>query len=140
MTTDLTVTRIAHSCPITYVIQGGDRTVWFGGDTLKIPELDTLPDRFGRFDLALFPTNGLRIRPLGGRQVVMSATEAAELAATLRPTVAVPHHYAFTSGWLGNRQITQGEREPLRFAGAVAALAPDTIVRVVLPGQPVRVP
>jgi L-ascorbate metabolism protein UlaG (beta-lactamase superfamily) len=140
---DVTVTATPgkHGVPeVTYVIQGGSRTVWFGGDTLKIPELDALPDRFGPFDLALLPTNGLRIRFLGGQPVVMNATEAAALTATLRPKVALPHHYAFTSGWLGDRQITQGERAPLRFADAVAELAPETVVHVVLPGQPVVVP
>ena len=125
---------------VTYVVQGGDRTVWFGGDTLKIPELDRLPDRFGPFDLALLPTNGLRIRFLDDKQVVMSAGEAAELTATLQPTVAVPHHYAFSSGWLGNRIITRADRDPRHFADAVAERSPDTAVRIVLPGMPVRVP
>jgi L-ascorbate metabolism protein UlaG (beta-lactamase superfamily) len=120
---------------VTYVIQGGGRTVFFGGDSLKIPELDALPGRFGAFDLALLPTNGLCIRPAGGLQVVMNATEAAELTATLRARVAIPHHYAFTSGRLGDLMITEGEREPLRFASEVARLAPSTQVRVVLPGQ-----
>lgn len=125
---------------VTYVIEGGGRTVYFGGDTLKIPELDELPQRFGHFDLALLPTNGLCIRPMGNAQVVMNATEAAELTAVLRPTVAVPHHYAFISGWLGSRTITRSDRDPRHFADAVAKLAPDTTVRMILPGTPVRIP
>ena len=127
-----------HGVPeITYVVQGGDRTVYFGGDTLNIPELAELPSRFGPFDLALLPTNGLRIRPLGNRPVVMNALEAASLVATLRPAVAVPHHYAFHSGWLGDRMITRGDRDPRHFADAVARLAPDTRVIITLPGSPV---
>jgi L-ascorbate metabolism protein UlaG (beta-lactamase superfamily) len=125
---------------VTYVIRGGGRTVYFGGDTLKIPELDELPDRFGAFDLALLPINGLCIRPAGGMQVVMDATEAAELTATLRARVAVPHHYAFTSGRLGDLLITEGHREPVAYAEAAARLAPATTVRLVLPGMPVQVP
>lgn len=62
---------------ITYVLQGGKRTVYFGGDTLAIPELRELPGRFGHFDLALLPVNGLCIRPVNGQQVVMNATQAA---------------------------------------------------------------
>ena len=124
---------------VTYVLQGGGRTVFFGGDTLKIPELDALPDRFGPFDLALLPINGLCIRPAGNRQVVMNAAEAAELTATLRPRVAVPHHYAFTSGRLGDLLITKASRSPLAFASAVARVSPDTAVRIVLPGVPVAV-
>jgi L-ascorbate metabolism protein UlaG (beta-lactamase superfamily) len=125
---------------VTYVVQGADRTVFFGGDSLKIPELDELPSRFGSFDLALLPTNGLCIRPAGGTQVVMDAHEAADLAATLRPTVAIPHHYAFTSGRLGDLLITSGDRNPTHFADAVAAVAPEIDVRLVLPGLPVRIP
>lgn len=119
---------------ITYVIQGDGRTAYFGGDTLKFPELDELPERFGAFDLALLPINGLCVRPAGNRQVVMNATEAAELTATLRARVAVPHHYAFTSGRLGDLLITKAEREPVAFAEAVRRLSPETEVRLLLPG------
>jgi L-ascorbate metabolism protein UlaG (beta-lactamase superfamily) len=117
---------------VTFVLQGGGRTVFFGGDSLLVPEMAELPRRFGPFDLALLPTNGLCIRPLGGEQVVMNAAEAAELTAILRPRVAIPHHYAFTSGRLGDLLITKGSREPLEFA---ARVGPETEVRVVLPGQ-----
>ncbi|MFG1610253.1 MBL fold metallo-hydrolase [Actinoplanes sp. NPDC049265] len=117
---------------VTFVLQGGGRTVFFGGDSLLVPEMAELPQRFGAFDLALLPTNGLCIRPLGGEQVVMNAAEAAELTAILRPRVAIPHHYAFTSGRLGDLLITKGSREPLKFA---AGVNPETEVRVVLPGQ-----
>ncbi|MFY9926861.1 MAG: MBL fold metallo-hydrolase [Streptosporangiaceae bacterium] len=138
---DLTVTAAPgkHGVPeITYVIQGGERTVYFGGDTLSIPELTELPGRFGHFDLALLPTNGLCIRPMNGQQVVMNAIEAAELTAILKPTLAIPHHYAFTSGWLGDRLITQSDPDPRHFADAVRKLAPETAVRLTLPG--VKVP
>ena len=37
--------------------------MYFAGDTMLIPELKTLPERFPRFDISLLPTNGLRIRP-----------------------------------------------------------------------------
>ena len=124
---------------VTYVIQGGDRSVYFGGDTLCIPQLGELPDRFGRFDLALLPVNGLCVRPANGMQVVMNAHEAAELTSVLKPAVAVAHHYAFSSGWLGDRMITKGDRDPRRFADAAAELAPETTVRITLPGQPVVV-
>lgn len=125
---------------VTFVIQGGGRTVFFGGDSLRVPELDTIPDRFGPVDIAVLPTNGLCVRPLGMRQVVMDAEEAAGLTAVLRPTVAVPHHYAFHSGRLGDRMLTRGDQDPRHYADAVARLAPAVAVRLVLPGTPVRVP
>lgn len=72
---DLTVTATPgqHGVhEVTFVIQAGGRTVFFGGDSLRVPELDEIPERFGAIDLAILPTNGLCIRPLnlaqGGRR------------------------------------------------------------------------
>ncbi len=125
---------------VTFVLQGGGRTVFFGGDSLRVPELDTIPDRFGPVDLAILPVNGLCIRPMNRRQVVMSAQDAAGLTAALRPALAIPHHYAFHSGWLGDRMITQADQDPRHYAEAVARTAPQVDVRLVLPGTPVTVP
>jgi len=122
------------------VLQGGERTAWFGGDTLSIPELGQLPDRFGRFDLALLPVNGLCIRPMNDAQVVMNAAEAAALTAVLRPALAIPHHYAFTSGWLGDRMITRSDPDPRHYAAAAAEQAPGTAVRLTVPGERTPVP
>ena len=68
---------------------------------MLIPELGEIPRRLGRISLALLPTNGLHIRPANNMQVVMNAQEAAELTAILDPELAIPHHYAFTKGFLG---------------------------------------
>jgi L-ascorbate metabolism protein UlaG (beta-lactamase superfamily) len=136
---DLTVTAAPgkHGVyEITFVISGGDRSVYFAGDTMLIPELLTLPDRFGQFDVALLPVNGLRIRPQFNKQVVMNAEQAAELTAVLRPRVAVPHHYAFTSGRIGDKLATKGDRDPGLFVSAARTLAPDAAVRVLEPGEP----
>lgn len=119
---------------VTFVLSDGQRTVYFAGDSMAIPELRELPGRFGTIDVALLPTNGLRIRPQFNKQVVMDATEAAELTAALNPQLAMPHHYAFTSGRLGDRLMTKSDRDPRRFADACARLAPATTVRVVQPG------
>ena len=140
---DVTVTAAParHGVPeITYVLQGGERTVYFGGDTLAIPELRELPDRFDHFDLALLPTNGLCIRPMNLEQVVMNAIQAAELTAVLRPDVAIPHHYAFTSGWLGDRLITRSDADPRHFAEAARQSAPATTVLLNPPGGRVSIP
>ncbi|MGH3210454.1 MAG: MBL fold metallo-hydrolase, partial [Trebonia sp.] len=95
-----------HGVPeITYVLRGGGRTVYFGGDTLSIPELRELPGRFGHFDLALLPTNGLCIRSLDDQQVVMDATEAAGLAGVLRP-----RHLRVLACRMPRAAVRQGER------------------------------
>ena len=106
---------------------------------MLIPDLLTLPDRFPRFDLSLLPTNGLRIRPQLNRQVVMNAEQAAELTAVLRPGLTIPHHYAFTGGWLGDRLLAHGDRDPLHLVEAARRLAPGSPVRITSPGERVKV-
>jgi L-ascorbate metabolism protein UlaG (beta-lactamase superfamily) len=119
---------------ITFVIQAGNETIYFAGDTMVIPELSELTNRFGAIDLALLPTNGLCIRPLGDMQVVMNAQEAAELTAMLKPKLVMPHHFAFTSGWLGDRLLTKKDRDPRHFEKLASRLAPLSSVRIVEPG------
>jgi L-ascorbate metabolism protein UlaG (beta-lactamase superfamily) len=128
-----------HLVPeITAIFQHADRTVFFGADTLYIPELAEVASRFPRLDLALLPINGLRIRPLLNRKIVMDAREAGYLTRTLSPAVAVPIHYAFTGGPLADRLLLKHDRRPEPFLAAVAELAPDTQARVLAPGQPLQ--
>ncbi|MGH1553207.1 hypothetical protein ACRAWF_18280 [Streptomyces sp. L7] len=93
-----------------------------------------MPERLGHISVALLPTNGLHIRPADDMQVVMNADEAAELTAVLKPELAVPHHYAFTKGFLGDQLITRSDKNPLRYQDAARDLAPGTSVRIVEPG------
>jgi L-ascorbate metabolism protein UlaG (beta-lactamase superfamily) len=119
---------------VTFVLRSGPEAVYFAGDTMLIPELGEIPQRLGHISLALLPTNGLHIRPANNMQVVMNAQEAAELTAILKPELAIPHHYAFTKGFLGDRLITSSDKNPLRYRDASRDLAPETSVRVVEPG------
>jgi L-ascorbate metabolism protein UlaG (beta-lactamase superfamily) len=66
----------------------------------------------------------------------MNAEQAAELTAALRPRVTVPHHYAFTSGRIGDRLMTKGDRDPAHFVAAARRLAPGSTVQVLEPGEP----
>lgn len=124
---------------VTFLIQAEARTVFFGGDSLRVPELDEIPERFGKIDLAILPVNGLCVRPANMRQVVMDAEQAAALTAVLNPTVALPHHYAFHSGYLGDRIMTKGDQDPRHYTDALARIAPQITSRIVLPGTPVTV-
>jgi L-ascorbate metabolism protein UlaG (beta-lactamase superfamily) len=92
---------------VTFVIQAGGRTVFFGGDSLRVPELDEIPGRFGRIDLAILPVNGLCVRPANMLQVVMDAEQAAALTAVLNPTVALPYIESINEG---TRRPTAGRR------------------------------
>jgi len=140
---ELTVTATPgqHGVPeVTFVISAHGRSVFFGGDSLRVPELDEIPERLGPIDLAILPTNGLCIRPAGLAQVVMDAEQAAELTAVLQPALAIPHHYAFHSGFLGDRMITRADQNPRHFTAALALIAPEIASRIVLPGVEVSVP
>ncbi|MEU0540474.1 MBL fold metallo-hydrolase [Nocardia sp. NPDC005978] len=138
---EVTAAPAGHSVPeVTFVLRADGHTVYFGADTLRIPELDEIAHRFPDLDLALLPINGLRIRPALNRQVVMDAAEAAELTRVLRARVAVPIHYAFSSGPIGDRVMTKAERNrPDLYRDAVADLAADTTVHILDPGRPLRV-
>ena len=79
---------------------------------MRMSELDVVARRFDEIDLALLPINGLTIRPLLNRQVVMNAAEAAHLTRTLRPRLAVPIHYALTGGPIRDRLLLKNDPGP----------------------------
>ena len=133
----VTATPAKHKVPeVTFMLEGAGSRVFFGADTLRIAELDDLVGRFGEIDLALLPINGLTIRPLLNRQVVMNAVEAADLTRVLRPRLAVPIHYAFTGGPIRDRFLLKKDPRPEVFLDAAADVAPDTKVHVLHPGEP----
>ena len=139
----ITVTAVPgkHGVPeITYMLQVAERTVYFGGDTLLIPELSEIPRRFGAIDVALLAINGLQIRPQGNKQVVMNPLDAAELCRIIRPRYAVPIHYTFTGGPILNTFVLKyaGTSEEVlqEFQQAVGQLAPETTARILAPGEP----
>jgi L-ascorbate metabolism protein UlaG (beta-lactamase superfamily) len=131
----ITATPAKHGVyEVTFVLRSGTDAVYFAGDTMLIPELSQIPQRLGHISLALLPTNGLHIKPANNRQVVMNAQQAAELTAILKPELAIPHHYAFTKGFLGDRLITSSDKNPRHYRDASRDLAPDTTVRIIEPG------
>jgi L-ascorbate metabolism protein UlaG (beta-lactamase superfamily) len=126
-----------HGVPeISYVIQANDATVYFGGDTLLIRELREMAVRFPSIQLALLAANGLRVL---GKQVVMNPEEAADLTALIKAEVVVPTHYQFKGSWFTDTFILSYDGTPERFVAAMHAKAPETDVRVLLPGQNLRI-
>jgi len=79
---------------VTYVLQAGAESVFFGGDTAWHPELPALAERFGDLDVALLPVSGARML-FGRYEVHLDAPQAARLAVALAPRVAIPIHYHF---------------------------------------------
>ena len=130
-----------HGVPeVTFVLEYDGMTVYFGGDTLLIPELNGIADRFPSIDLALLSVNGLRIRPMLNRKVVMDPQEAAQLCHILHPRYAVPIHYAYTGGPIGDRLLVKHTGTAEAFQQDAARLAPETTVRILAPGEPMTVP
>jgi L-ascorbate metabolism protein UlaG (beta-lactamase superfamily) len=133
----VTATPGKHGVPEnTYVLEARGFTVFFGGDSLLIPEMGEIARRFPSIDLALLPVNGLKVRPLFNMQVVMTAEEAADLCALLKPRVAVPMHYRFTAGAFRDAVLLKYDGTPERFERAVRERAPATRVHVLATGQP----
>ena len=48
----------------------------------------------------------------------------------------MPHHYAFTGGWLGDRLITKTDPDPRHFLDAARRIAPESATCVLQPGEP----
>lgn len=48
---------------------------------------------------------------------------------------AVPHHYMFSSGWLGDRLLTNSDSSPGQFGPVARQLTSRSAVHVVQPGQ-----
>jgi L-ascorbate metabolism protein UlaG (beta-lactamase superfamily) len=68
-----------------YVFELGDLSFYFLGDTDVIPEMTEI----GPVDYAFIPVSGV---------FVMTAEEAAEAAAIIQPSVAIPCHYGAVVG------------------------------------------
>jgi L-ascorbate metabolism protein UlaG (beta-lactamase superfamily) len=82
-----------------YVVQLGELTCYHAGDTDHAPELDDVTA-----DVAFLPVGGT---------YTMEATEAAGLAATIAPRVAVPMHYGFVVGSPADAETFRREAAPI---------------------------
>ncbi|HEY0780283.1 MAG TPA: MBL fold metallo-hydrolase [Gemmatirosa sp.] len=122
----------AHVVPeITFLLAAGGNTVYFGGDTLLTPDVRAIAVR-GPVDVALLPVNGLLV---GGEPAVSSAEEAAVFAGMLQAAVAIPTHYRFFGGPKTEAHLLTYNGTPFRFLNSLRRTAPDTVGRVLEPGQ-----
>ena len=132
----ITAAPAKHGVPeITFILEANGYTVYFGGDTLLIPEHDDIIARFPDIDVAFYAVNGLTIRPLGNRQVVMGAKDAAILAKKMRPQIAIPMHYAFKGGWFTETFVLKRKGNAKEFLQYAKTIAPDTNVQILETGQ-----
>ncbi len=119
-----------------YVIEVAGRTVLFSPHFLKDGPMARVNARFPKIDLALLGINGLRIKPLLGRQMSMDPVDAARVCAELDIPVCVPIHYAFNGGWFSSTFLLSHKGTPQQFTEAVRLLSPLTNVVTLSPGQP----
>jgi L-ascorbate metabolism protein UlaG (beta-lactamase superfamily) len=123
----------------TYILEADGYTVFFGGDSLLIPEMAEIARRFPKIDVALLPVNGLAIRPMLNRKIVMDPRDAVELCKVLQPRIAIPIHYAFTAGPVRDRLLLKHNGTADDFARLGGELGSATKVAILEPGKPFRV-
>jgi L-ascorbate metabolism protein UlaG (beta-lactamase superfamily) len=119
-----------------YVIEVAGRTILFCPHFLKDGPLARVKAQFPNIDLALLGINGLRIKPLLGRQMSMDPADAARVCAGLNIPVCVPIHYAFNGGWFSSTFLLSHKGTPSQFAEAARRRSPLTNVVTLSPGQP----
>lgn len=123
----------------TYVVRCGGRMVFIAADSLRVPEARSLVERYAHADVALLPIQGLRLRVWFHHQLVMDPEQAAVIAGLLQPHYAVPTHYRASWGRFRDRFLLQATGTVEGFAAAMAREAPQTLVRVLPPGEPLEV-
>jgi L-ascorbate metabolism protein UlaG (beta-lactamase superfamily)/N-acetylneuraminic acid mutarotase len=75
-----------------FIIEIGSKRIYCAGDTDLIPEMQTL----GNIDVAFLPAGGT---------YTMNATEAAQAATIINPTLAIPYHWGTSVGTLADAQL-----------------------------------
>jgi L-ascorbate metabolism protein UlaG (beta-lactamase superfamily) len=110
-------------------------TVYFAGDTDLFPAMEAMA---GRVDVALLPVGGWGPRLGRGH---LDPRRAAEAAALIKPTIAVPIHWGTLSPiWLHRLMGKRFDAPGPAFAEAVARYAPGVRVRVLAPGASIDLP
>ena len=110
-------------------------TVYFAGDTDLFPAMKTMA---GRVDVALLPVGGWGPRLGRGH---LDPRRAAEAAALIQPTIAVPIHWG-TLWPMGMGRVMPHllQRPPLDFEAAAGKVAPDVKILLTPPGETVPIP
>ena len=114
--------------PVGYVIRGS-RAVYFAGDTDLFPGMGELR---GAVDVALLPVWGWGASVGAGH---IDPRSAAEAAALIAPSVAIPIHGGTFALARPARRAADPERPAREFAELTRRYAPGVDVRVLAPGE-----
>jgi len=116
-----------------YLIKGSAK-IYFPGDTRLFPGM---ADLAGGLDLALLPVWGWG--PDRGT-MHMGPKEAAEALNLLHPRLAVPIHWGTLSPfWLSWFNLGFHYLPPIEFASQAGKIAPDVKVRILSPGETLKI-
>lgn len=119
-----------------YIVEGSS-TVYFAGDTDLFDEMEQIGRDFD-LDLALLPVAGYGPRTPPGHLNPRTAARALNM---LRPRVVIPIHWGALRPmgplWRGLGYL---QDPPYTFVGYANQLAPQTEVKVLLPGDTARIP
>ncbi len=122
-----------RSASVGYLVSGR-QTVYFAGDTGVFEEMEELA---GSVDVALIPVSGWGSTLGPGHMGPLDAARSVQL---VRPRVAVPIHWGtFRPIGPRPRALPRGEEPAREFARHVAALEPNTRVRVLAPGEEMEI-
>jgi L-ascorbate metabolism protein UlaG (beta-lactamase superfamily) len=116
-----------------YVV-AGSASAYFAGDTALFPEMSRLAGP----DVALLPVAGWGSRLPAGEH--MGPRQAAEALRLLGPRFAVPVHWGTLAPLWRPGGYPRRRSPALEFRDLAAELAPQVEVRVLEPGQALRVP
>jgi L-ascorbate metabolism protein UlaG (beta-lactamase superfamily) len=132
-------TRSRHPMGLTadslgFVISG-DINVYYPGDTRLFPEMASLTDL--ELDVALLPVWGWGYHR---GKMHMGPKEAAQALDLLKPRVAVPIHWGTFIPW-GLKWLKPAfyYYPPIEFAGYAKKMAPQVDVRILIPGEQVKI-
>jgi L-ascorbate metabolism protein UlaG (beta-lactamase superfamily) len=106
----------------------GPPNIYFAGDTDLFPGMSELR---GQVDMALLPIWGWGPKVAAGH---LDPARAADAVVRIGPRLAVPIHWGTLRAWGAQRGLDPAE--PARaFAAAVRDRAPNTEVRILMPGE-----
>jgi L-ascorbate metabolism protein UlaG (beta-lactamase superfamily) len=119
--------------PVGYVVRARGRAVYFAGDTDLFDEMHTL----GPLDVALLPIWGWG-HTLGERH--LNPESAAIATSWLDPTTVVPIHWGtYSAIRFGGGRPAWIDQPPTAFRDALTGLGLDDRLRVLQPGESLRV-
>jgi L-ascorbate metabolism protein UlaG (beta-lactamase superfamily) len=121
---------------VSWIVVGGGRRIFHGGDTLWHGQWYQIARQHGPFDVVFLPINGVtlrgRLQPDSGIPTTMTPEQAVATAIVLGAKKLVPIHYGVTDGKYTERPdaLNTAKREAARRGLVLEAAEPGAYVSV----------